>query len=83
MYRAIVKYKNRYELYYQILYTHSRKGEKLEKPHTFWLYYGRFGTYDGAVEAMKTNRPSIEHWEGTECGIAKIRDSYDGGISFY
>lgn len=75
--------KNKYELYYQIWYTHTRKGEMLKDPYYFWLYYGRFGTYDGALEALRTNRPCIERWEGTECGIAKIRNSDDGGVSFF
>ncbi len=55
----------------------------LKDPYYFWLYYGRFGTYDGALEALRTNRPCIERWEGTECGIAKIRNSDDGGVSFF
>lgn len=83
MFKANDKYKNRYELYYQINYTHSRKGEKLEEPHVFWLYYGRYGTYEGALESLRTNRPRIRDWEGTELGVAKIRDSYDGSVSFY
>lgn len=75
--------KNRYELWYQIEYTHSRKGEKLEKPHWFWLYYGRYGTYDGALEAMRTNGKYIKRWEGTNCNMGKIRDSNDGSVSFF
>ena len=75
--------KNKYELYYQIWYTHSRRGEKLEDPHPFWLYYGRYGTYDGALESLRTNRQWVERLEDTGCGIAKIRNSDDGGVSFY
>lgn len=75
--------KNKYELYFQLSYTHSTKGEKLNDPHTFWLYYGRFKTYDGAVESLRTNRPCLHSWEGIECGMGKIRNSDDGGVSFY
>lgn len=75
--------KNRYELWYWIEYTHTRKGEKLEEPHWFWLYYGRYKTYKGAKEALRNNGRSIKRWEGTNCNMGKIRDSYDGGVSFF
>jgi len=81
---SIRKYeKNKYELYFQIWYTHSVEGKLLVDPHIFWLYYGRFKTYDGALESLRTNRPSLSRWEGMEIGIGKIRNADNGSVSFF
>lgn len=65
----------RYELYYLVNYL------KYSCP-PFWLYYGRYRTYKGAVEALRANRAWFRRVD-IHCKLGKIRDSEDGSVSFY
>ena len=65
----------RYELYYRVKYIKPPRDE-------FWLYYGRYGTYNGAVQALEVNRDWLNR-DYIECKLGKVRDSHDGSVSFY